>query len=449
MKPRKLLATVLTLALTIPMVAPVLATKTETETTAGTGFRDTAGHWAEAAIERWCGYGVVQGDQNGNFNPDQPITRGSLATVMVNLLGLSKKPDTNPYADLSGDEWYAENVLKCTAAGIMEGDGTNCNAETNISRQEATVMYARALGVAPDANPDLSQFSDGAEVANWAAGAVSAMAKRGIITGVTSGKVAPAINIDRASNMAILDKAITSYITEPGTYTAKNSGITLVRSGDVTVTGSAEFILVAAGADGGTVDVSKANIAENVTVDASNATVKVSAGDVVVVNGKDTKSIVVGGSNSGGSGGVVDDDPMVLNYTYAEAKTLFSDEGAQGTVKQYIAFLEDPSYGTGNDAAFTALDLANTEIFVSKDFTLQPSLFPSLRNVASSCMTADRSQLWLAYRDGGVDCVDMTTGDTTNYSEGLVKGMTLLLVCDDATGEIYLITDRGVSCIKA
>ena len=45
MKPRKLLATVLTLALTIPMVAPVLATKTETETTAGTGFRDTAGHW--------------------------------------------------------------------------------------------------------------------------------------------------------------------------------------------------------------------------------------------------------------------------------------------------------------------------------------------------------------------------------------------------------------------
>ena len=29
---------------------------------------------------------------------------------------------------------------------------------------------------------------------------------------------------------------------------------------------------------------------------------------------------------------VWDDDPMVLNYTYAEAKTLFSDEGAQGTV---------------------------------------------------------------------------------------------------------------------
>ena len=96
-------------------------------------------------------------------------------------------------------------------------------------------MYARALGVAPDANPDLSQFSDGAEVANWAAGAVSAMAKaRHHYRRYQREKKPPAINIDRASNMAILDKAITSYITEPGTYTAKNSGITLVRSGDVT-----------------------------------------------------------------------------------------------------------------------------------------------------------------------------------------------------------------------
>lgn len=67
-------------------------------------YGDMAGHWAEEIIDRWSGYGVVQGDQNGNFNPDRPITRGSMATVVVNLLGLSEKPDANPYADLQGGE---------------------------------------------------------------------------------------------------------------------------------------------------------------------------------------------------------------------------------------------------------------------------------------------------------------------------------------------------------
>lgn len=139
-----------------------------------------------------------------------------------------------------------------------------------------------------------------------------------------------------------------------------------------------------------------------------------------------------------------------LSYTYAQAKAIFSDEGAQGVVKQYIAFREDPSYGTGNDAVFTALDLANTENFVNKDFTLHPSLFPSLRSVASSCMSPDRSKLWLAYKDGGVDCVNVSTGNTTSYTGGgLSGGVPLLLVYDDSADTVYLVSENGVTRIKA
>lgn len=281
MKARKLLSLALSSALTANLAVPALSADTQQDTASPSpspAFRDISGHWAEASISRWSGYGVVQGDQNGNFNPDQPITRGSMATVMVNLLGLSEKPAENPYADLTGSEWYADAVLKCTAAGVMQGDGSNCNANANITRQEATVMFARALGVEEDASPNLSKFSDGGDVAGWAAGAVSAMADRGIITGAGDGRVLPNQNIDRASTMALLDKAISTYADKAGSYEATEDGITLVKVGDVTISGSADTILLAAGAAGTTATLAGDTYADTVILMGGNETLVLSTG---------------------------------------------------------------------------------------------------------------------------------------------------------------------------
>ena len=43
---------------------------------------DYAGHWAEDDI-RWCiERGLMRGYEDGSFRPDQPVTRGELATVL-------------------------------------------------------------------------------------------------------------------------------------------------------------------------------------------------------------------------------------------------------------------------------------------------------------------------------------------------------------------------------
>ncbi len=139
----------------------------------------------------------------------------------------------------------------------------------------------------------------------------------------------------------------------------------------------------------------------------------------------------------------------IQTYTYDEVKSSFSNQGAQGTVKQYVTFLTDPSYGTGNDAAFDALDLANTETFVNKDFTLEPSLFPSLRNVAASCLTEDRSTLWMAYQDGSVDAVDVASGTVLHHygADELSGGKALLLVYEESESAAYLVTENGAARI--
>jgi len=51
---------------------------------------DVTGHWAEKAI-RWCmETGLMQGYEDGTFQPDKPVTRAELATVL-DRLGLLEK----------------------------------------------------------------------------------------------------------------------------------------------------------------------------------------------------------------------------------------------------------------------------------------------------------------------------------------------------------------------
>lgn len=142
----------------------------------------------------------------------------------------------------------------------MEGDGANANAERTITRQETMVMFARAIGIREEGTPDLSQFADGHTAAAWAAGYLDPLAELGILSGAEDGSLlAPLAQIDRASTMALLDKAISDYVTGSSTVTAEdanrfvvvNAGQTAARSGSVVeVSGETAGLVVASGSAG-------------------------------------------------------------------------------------------------------------------------------------------------------------------------------------------------------
>ena len=247
----------LSLVLTGAMMVSMLSLPAMAADAAAPGFPDAAGSWASESIDRWGSAGVVNGDENGNFNPTASLTRAELAQIFVNMFGLTEKAP-NTYADLRGDEWYADAILKCTAAGIMQGDGVNANPMAMISRQETMVMFGRAMGVVPDEDPDMSGFTDGASVADWAAGYMSPLAEMGIISGSGDGSIQPGVNIDRASTMALLDKAITVYISESGEYSVDNqkSFVVVAANGTVKLTGKTAGVVVTAGCGTGTVKLS-------------------------------------------------------------------------------------------------------------------------------------------------------------------------------------------------
>ena len=65
-------------------------------------FFDSAGHWAENAIDRWFEYEVVSGYEDGSFRPETEITRAEMAAILARLLLLQEKSDKS-FADLSTD----------------------------------------------------------------------------------------------------------------------------------------------------------------------------------------------------------------------------------------------------------------------------------------------------------------------------------------------------------
>lgn len=46
---------------------------------------DITGHWAEASIRRCMEVGLMKGYEDGSFQPDKPVTRAELATVLDRL----------------------------------------------------------------------------------------------------------------------------------------------------------------------------------------------------------------------------------------------------------------------------------------------------------------------------------------------------------------------------
>ena len=107
------------------------------------------GYWAGSAIKLVVSAGLMELDEQGNFNPDQPITRQEFARVVYALLEAND-------VTAAGNTAYTDQALiseNCREAvnalgelGIMHGraDGS-FNANGILTRQEMAVVFYRTF----------------------------------------------------------------------------------------------------------------------------------------------------------------------------------------------------------------------------------------------------------------------------------------------------------------
>ena len=100
------------------------------------------------AIEVMQAVSVMVGDENGNFNPDQNVTRAEMAVVMANLLDLQVEDFVGasiPFTDVP--EWAHAYVAACYADGITGGiSATEYGSDNSVTSVQAALMLLKALG---------------------------------------------------------------------------------------------------------------------------------------------------------------------------------------------------------------------------------------------------------------------------------------------------------------
>ncbi len=216
-------------------------------------YTDTTGNWAEAAIDRWTSEGIVEGNPDGTFAPDNNIKRSEFAKIVTNLIKITETADLSVYTDVDPNGWYVEALEGVVAKGIMKGtSATTLGPGKNLTREQMFVMICRALGVEP-AETCEKDIPDAETASDWSIGYINALVNMGVINGVdAAGDVAPLADIQRGATMAVLDRLIGGYANEDGqTVEIVPGKITLVVADEVKIEGNADSnlpIVVAGGA---------------------------------------------------------------------------------------------------------------------------------------------------------------------------------------------------------
>ena len=113
-----------------------------------TGFGDVDGNMYYAKAIGWANkMGVVHGYDDGNFRPEQNVTREELATMLANFAKVAYGEDVKldeaaleTMPDAGSVSTFAEKAVSwCVANGLM-GNGGSINPASDITRGETAAM---------------------------------------------------------------------------------------------------------------------------------------------------------------------------------------------------------------------------------------------------------------------------------------------------------------------
>jgi|GEM_PF-3522578 len=174
-------------------------------------FADIADHWSKDDVRLMANKGNVQGDAQGQYNPDKPLTRAEFADLLVKAFGLGHQDTAGQgpqFNDLPADPALRESI------GIVAGDGLfngmtdeQFAPDEGVTREQMITVLMRfykefELESTPDEQPPV--YSDSAQTSGWAQADVNAANEAGIITGYENATVRPLHVGTRAEATALI-----------------------------------------------------------------------------------------------------------------------------------------------------------------------------------------------------------------------------------------------------
>lgn len=173
-------------------------------------------HWADDTIQDLYERGYIASIEDAN--PDFSITRAEFVKLINKCFNYKVQLLEN-YPDVFETKWYYQDFGIAKYIGYLTGDENgNANPENYMTRAECAVMLGRILK-SRMINPD--RFSDQSDIPAWAVDYVSQLSALSILNGYPDGSFQPNGLVTRAEAFTIIQKVDSLIRFEEGEGTAE------------------------------------------------------------------------------------------------------------------------------------------------------------------------------------------------------------------------------------
>ena len=166
----------------------------------------TTDQWYYDEVMTAANMGWINGVGNGRFDPNGTMKRGDFAVIIARIMNYDPENYTkSAFPDVDSDLYYSAAIAFCKEQNIIDGDNNgNFNAEDPITREEMAKILCQAKQLKVTI-PEKT-YADDAEIAQWAKGYVYACQEAGIMEG-SGDNFNPRDNATRAEGAAVLVRA--------------------------------------------------------------------------------------------------------------------------------------------------------------------------------------------------------------------------------------------------
>ena len=166
--------------------------------------------WAIPYVDFLKEKGIVSGDNNGNFNPQNNVTREEFAKMIVLTLKLDPLYEALPFNDVSSDHWAYSYVSAAYKNSLIQGIlSDSFGTGRPITRQDMAVIIARAIEKFDISNENEAiSFADEGSISDYAIYAVERLSSLGVFSGDENGNFRPMDTATRAEASKVLCKLL-------------------------------------------------------------------------------------------------------------------------------------------------------------------------------------------------------------------------------------------------
>ena len=167
--------------------------------------------WYHSSVDFAVRRGLMQGVSADRFAPNDTFTRAMMVTVLYRLAGQPEVTAECPFDDVPEGMWYTVPVAWAAENGIVNGTGPGkFDPNSPVTREQLVTILFRYAGD-DGVRAELDAFPDARDVSGFAVGPVGWAIGHGIISGVSTGgnvTISPLASATRTQVAAILMRFI-------------------------------------------------------------------------------------------------------------------------------------------------------------------------------------------------------------------------------------------------